>query len=301
MERRPERFAKGSPEIVEAAVERDRLHAEVHRLRERLAERRGRVEKLKGEVHRLREILSKRTWMPGYARYPRYDEMRRDFFAKCQSRGGLEPDYRIIDIGCGIGGVARELLAYLSLDGGYDGLDVDSRAVELCQRDLEPLHPGFRFQLIDVKNSKYRPHGITPAGEYLFPFDDETFDLAILRSVFTHMMPGDVEHYLSEVARLLRPGRRSMITFVLVAGDADVESDDEREYMQVQVPHRRDGYRIADADNPEALVAYPIDWVRGLYAKVGLRIVEPIEFSPRRMPTWRQELRMQDLVVAERD
>ena len=43
-------------------------------------------------------------------------------------------------------------------------------------------------------------------------------DVAFLTSVFTHMLPEDVEHYLDELARVLKPGGRTLITWFLLLG-----------------------------------------------------------------------------------
>ena len=43
---------------------------------------------------------------------------------------------------------------------------------------------------------------------YRVPRDDNSIDLVFLFSVFTHMFPRDVRHYLMEFARILRPEGR---------------------------------------------------------------------------------------------
>jgi SAM-dependent methyltransferase len=49
-------------------------------------------------------------------------------------------------------------------------------------------------------------HEQVPAHNYVFPFHDESFDVVLLASVFTHMRSVGVSNYLSEIKRVLRPG-----------------------------------------------------------------------------------------------
>ena len=49
-----------------------------------------------------------------------------------------------------------------------------------------------------------------------FPCADNSFDLVFLTSVFTHMFAGDVENYLSEISRVLKPGGKCLITWFLL-------------------------------------------------------------------------------------
>ena len=62
------------------------------------------------------------------------------------------------------------------------------------------------------------PKGRFRASECRFPWDDESFDFVLLTSVFTHMLPADREHYLSEIARVMSRGAKCVIThFILDA------------------------------------------------------------------------------------
>src|SRR3954454_3335822 len=59
--------------------------------------------------------------------------------------------------------------------------------------------------------------GTTAEGsEYVFPYPNATFDFVFLTSVFTHMLPTDMEHYVSEIVRVLKPNGRSLCTFLLL-------------------------------------------------------------------------------------
>jgi ubiquinone/menaquinone biosynthesis C-methylase UbiE len=51
------------------------------------------------------------------------------------------------------------------------------------------------------------------AAQYPFPFADSSFDFVYLVSVFTHMLPADMEHYLSEISRVLKPAAKCAVSF----------------------------------------------------------------------------------------
>ena len=97
-------------------------------------------------------------------------------------------------MGCGIGRIAIPLTQYLKT-GTYDGFDIVRHGVEWCQQKVTPHYPNFNFFVADVYNKLYFPQGRYAATEYTFPFADDTFDFVFLTSVFTHMMPKDLEHY----------------------------------------------------------------------------------------------------------
>ncbi len=55
--------------------------------------------------------------------------------------------------------------------------------------------------------------GQLSASNYPFPCEDESVDFIIATSVFTHLGPEQVQHYLSEIFRTLRKGGRCFITY----------------------------------------------------------------------------------------
>lgn len=119
---------------------------------------------------------------------------------------GLQPDHRVLDIGCGIGRVALALTNTLSPNGSYEGFDVDARAIRWCQEHLTTKHPRFRFTHVNVAANRYNDAGNVAPSQVRFPFADDTFDFAFATSVFTHLdMPASM-HYFAEAQRVLRPG-----------------------------------------------------------------------------------------------
>jgi ubiquinone/menaquinone biosynthesis C-methylase UbiE len=108
----------------------------------------------------------------------------------------------VLDIGSGIGRVAIPLTEYLSEEGRYEGFDVVEKGVQWCQTHITRQFPNFQFQYIPLNNDLYRSDG-QDATQFSFPYPDDQFDLIVVNSVFTHMLPEEVDNYLGEIRRVL--------------------------------------------------------------------------------------------------
>jgi SAM-dependent methyltransferase len=170
--------------------------------------------------------------------------------------GGLEPDERVLDIGCGPGRMAVPLATYLSPAGSYVGMDVVKSCVKGCRKRISPGAPNFSFEHMDVFNSRYKRDGSAPASTYRFPFEDASFDFIILISVFTHMLKDDTFHYMEEIARLLAPGGSCFATFFLYDPER-LERARAREKGLKFPFEEANGTRIERKAEPEYAVAYP--------------------------------------------
>jgi SAM-dependent methyltransferase len=128
---------------------------------------------------------------------------------------GLAPTHRVLEVGCGIGRMALPLTRHLSNGGSYDGIEITFDKIRYCKKTIGRRYTNFRFHQANIYNKYYNPYGKLHASEYRFPFDDETFDFVFLSSVFTHMLPADMEHYLSEIARVLVKNSKFISSFWL--------------------------------------------------------------------------------------
>jgi len=183
---------------------------------------------------------------------------------------GLRPEHRVLDIGSGIGNLALGLVDYLR--GGYDGIEIHQGAVEWCQREITTRYPTFRFHRADLTSGAYNPSGRTPASQYRFPFKDHTFDVAFLGSVFTHMLPDEVEVYVREIARVLVPGGMCVASYFLLNDDTRPGVDAGRSFLSFGVTHPSGVCRLHDPTRPEAAVALEESFVRGIHDQVRLGI-----------------------------
>lgn len=221
----------------------------------------------------------------------------REFLAILVEHAGARGDMRVLDIGCGVGRIAVQALPHVRPPGSYDGFDIDPAAIRWCQRRLTPRNPAFRFAVADVRNSSYNPHGAQDAASFRFPYPDASFDLTFATSVFTHLLPGAMENYLREAARVTALGGRVLATFFLLDNDVQARLAEGR--CHVPLPVDRGWYRVADADVPEAAVAFDEARVLRAFAAAGLTPRRPILYG-----TWSGRASgtsFQDIVIAERD
>lgn len=180
---------------------------------------------------------------------------------------GLTPKSKVLDVGSGIGRLAVPLTRYLDEDGFYEGLDIVPTGIQWCTENITPRHPNFRFTLADIHNSEYNPGGRLPASEYRFPYPDGHFDIAILLSVFTHMLPPDVERYVSEISRVLVGGGKCAATSYLINDESRELIDSGKSSKRFRYHHPP--YWLANAKVPEFSVAYDEEYIRNLYTTHG--------------------------------
>jgi ubiquinone/menaquinone biosynthesis C-methylase UbiE len=226
-----------------------------------------------------------------------FKEIGEEFLRYFVELAGLKPQEKVLEIGCGAGRMALPLIPYLKDGGSYYGFDIEPAGVTWCQENITPKYHNFRFHRADVYNLQYNPAGKIRAAEYRFPYADAGFDFVFLASVFTHMLPEDMENYFSEVARVLKKGGRCLSSYFLL----NAESLAALETKKLRFDFKDVGggvYRVADPLVPEAAVAYDQGYIRGLYEKNGLRVVEPVYYG--RWPKREQFLSGQDIIVAVR-
>ena len=198
----------------------------------------------------------------------------RDVIEAC----ALRPDERVLEVGSGGGRVAIALTEYLSRHGSYEGFDIDREAVQWCQERITAHFPNFKFRWADLYNAHYNPNATVRAAEYRFPYPDASFDVCFLASVFTHMLPDDVGHYLCEIARVLRPGGRCLMTAFLL--NAETRELLRQGRCRRAFAHDRGVYRLERDDIPEAAVAYDEEVLRRWIEAAGLVIEAPIYYAP---------------------
>lgn len=184
---------------------------------------------------------------------------------------GLEPHERVLDVGSGIGRIAIPLTTYLSPDGEYFGFDIVEDGIDWCSKEITPKHPNFKFYFSDVYNKLYNPDGAVPADKYIFPHEDNYFDFVSLTSVFTHMLQGDLDHYLGEIYRVMKIGGRCIITYFLLNEESRnlIKNSGNKPKFSHKID---DGVFVKDIRNPEVGIAYREDIILGLYEKYGFDI-----------------------------
>lgn len=217
-----------------------------------------------------------------------------EFLAYFVDLGGLNPTQRVLEIGSGIGRMARPLTKYLN-GGTYEGIEIVPQGVDWCQRNITKVYPNFRFQLADIRNLMYNPEGRSEAADYRFPFGDGEFDFIYLTSVFTHMLRRDMAHYLAEIVRSLRPNGRCLATYFLLNDESRVLMRTGRSSLDFKYP--LDGCWTDDDVVAEHAVAFDEADVRALYGDLGFNVesIRPGAWCGRT-----EFLSYQDVVVARK-
>ena len=124
----------------------------------------------------------------------------------------LRPHHSVLEPGCGCGRNARFIAPLLDpTSGSFAGFDVVDPMIQWCKDNISSVYPNARFDHADIKNSYYNPEGSIEDYEYLFPYEDNQFDIVYMPSVFTHMTKAGFEHYLSEICRVLKRGALSCL------------------------------------------------------------------------------------------
>ncbi len=225
-------------------------------------------EKLTGKRHP--EVPPRGMIFTGGGDFIKAGERFLEFFVRY---GKLEPHHRVLDVGSGIGRMAIPLTKFLNEKGSYEGFDIIRTGVKWCRQNITSRYPAFRFQLVDLQNDLYRSDGNTASG-FRFPYPDQDFDFVFLTSVFTHMLPEEVENYMKEINRVLKPAGRCFATFFIF------NSNDPQKGIKpvFDFPVDKNHYRLMDAKVQSANVAYSVDYVTyNLGGKNGFKTEKVVE------------------------
>jgi ubiquinone/menaquinone biosynthesis C-methylase UbiE len=108
------------------------------------------------------------------------------------------------------------------------------------------------------------------------------------------MVTEDMEHYLCEVARVLKTGGRCLISFFLLNERSVALMRSNKSAIDLNMS--LGSCWVANTSDPEAVTGYKEDFVRTIYGKYNLEIKEPIHYG-----AWcgrEKFLSYQDLVLA---
>ena len=83
------------------------------------------------------------------------------------------------------------------------------------------------------------------------------------------MQPGEVENYLHEIARVLKPGGQCFATFFLITRHSEQFLDKAKKPF---FPHRYDNYFLHDIKVKNANIAFRYELISKIACKAGLSI-----------------------------
>ena len=199
---------------------------------------------------------------------------------------GLNANSAVLDLGCGIGRVAYGLTKVLGPDAQYVGIDIVERAIKWMQKEYAPLHPNFKFYHLDVHSSSYNPKGRLQTEEIDFDFlGDRKFDVVILVSLFIHLDPHHVRHYLKLIYSVLKPGGRLFATAFIndefAQNQYRLQKETGEKLTSRNFRFKGDGFYAAKDGNPEFVAAYDPDQIVDMWTSAGMKL------EPFRYGTWR--------------
>lgn len=195
-------------------------------------------------------------------------------FACFSELGVPEANYRsYLDFGCGCGRSARRLALQHPRPERYVGIDLHPGMVAWCQRELQPVLEGFRFEHHKVFNPGLNPDRTLP-WIAPFPVEDSSISLIEATSVFTHLIGGQAEHYLDEVARVLTHDGMLLATFFLF--DKDITP-----FLQ-----ENQNALYCNPFDPTNAVMFDREWLRQAAVSRDLRIVRAVAPTVRGFHTW---------------
>ncbi|HOZ29461.1 MAG TPA: class I SAM-dependent methyltransferase [Bacteroidales bacterium] len=179
-----------------------------------------------------------------------FKEIGEKFFTHFAETTKIRNNSSVLDIGCGIGRIARPFAYFLTKDGKYNGFDIIDYGTNWCKKSYKKF-PNFSFACYPLKNDLYNLIADKTADEFVFPYDKNDFDLVILISVFTHMQKTEVINYLNQIYSVLRPGGYCYATFFLT------EENDNQSLF----PYEFDNYSLHNLKVKNANVAYKKEFV----------------------------------------
>jgi SAM-dependent methyltransferase len=194
----------------------------------------------------------------------------RDFWMFVFSEHVIGMNADIVDIGVGCGRWLHWLRDYnfrnRRFTGTYVGVDVDGEAVDWCRRNYDGER--FRFHHSSDASVSYDQAG--SGKSYRIPEADGTFDLVFSNSLLTHLLQAELENYVRESYRLLKPHGTMMHTIF------NIEHPPATLGTRHTFSHPRGDAMIESEAQPEAAVAYHSDFLLSLCRRVGFSDCEII-------------------------
>lgn len=175
----------------------------------------------------------------------------------------LQPDSSVLDIGCGIGRMAIPLTTFLK-NGQYDGFDIMKTGIDWCIKKIHSRYPNFRFKWVDAHNELYRNSAVK-ANALTFPYQNSSYDIQIATSLFTHMMPDDMQHYFSEMYRVAKIGGQIYATFFVI-NETPINNP------SFSFPYKYENYSLMDKNVATANIAFTETFLLNCIKKSGFEI-----------------------------
>jgi SAM-dependent methyltransferase len=189
----------------------------------------------------------------------------------------FSPEANVVDVGCGLGRLAFQLLEFLSVRGRYAGIDVSLDSILWCRRNLSLTHPNFSFYHVDAFSEVYNPFGRFSTTELQLPVPDRSADRIFAGSLFTHLLEDEVIQCLREFRRILRPDGFVYTSFFLYSREAleSAKVNRKTSWVPAFATELGDGVYGNDAEYKRSAVAFTDQAMRRMIAKAELELDRP--------------------------
>ena len=189
---------------------------------------------------------------------------------------GATAHSNFLEIGCNHGRTALGLVDLIGKNGSYVGFDILKEHVDFARENFSRVNGQMRFVFADLFNQVYNPTGKLDPLEYKFPAENGKVDVAFAASVFTHLLPETIEHYLAETERVLSQEGKACYSFFVLD---DYKAQGMSAHELYEFDHELIGYSgvgVKYIDRPEAVIAYSMETIGRMALSKGLRIQEVV-------------------------
>ncbi|MFO7871838.1 MAG: class I SAM-dependent methyltransferase [Kiritimatiellia bacterium] len=189
---------------------------------------------------------------------------------------GLKSTHRLWDIGCG-SGLLELALETGRFRGQVVATDIHRPSIRWAQKTISRRMPQFEFLHADIRNDAYWPKGHLTAEEWFAEFDGNDFDVVIAKSLFTHMLPDEMNLYLREIAHRLKDGGTALLSFFLL--NPTQKKLEHRNDILFRKPDNETRYAVKYTAVPTAAVAYDERHISQCLKNAGLRLRGDIHYG----------------------
>ena len=193
----------------------------------------------------------------------------------------LKETHKVLDVGCGCGRISIHMQQFLNASGSYTGFDPDRAAIEWCNQNIARDDSRFTFHHLNLVAPPFSLEGNYLAEDLQFP-DVLDVDLAILSSVFTHMLEPGIENYIRNLKRVVKIGGRCLVSGLLMnqaTQAAVLQGSSAFSFTHPVGP----GCWTFNPDNPTEGISNEETWIFNLFEESGFE-KENIEYG-----NWRQQ------------
>lgn len=205
----------------------------------------------------------------------------------------LKPNDSILDIGSGIGRTAISLSTYLNKEGRYDGFDVVKKGVDWCKKTIGKDFSNFHFKYIPLFNDLYNT-STSKADNFIFPYQDKSFDKVFSFSVFTHMQINEIQNYFKEINRVLKPNGIAFSTFFLYDDNSEAHISTSNTF---KFTIKKDNYRLMNDKVKSGNIAIHKDKLNQMLSQENLSIVKIIDGFWKDPSKYFETAEYQDILV----